>query len=316
MTNKHFHAGELRLQNHAGMRAKIDVMTQHLMRDFIPDQHREFFEELEYIFLGTVDQRGLAHASIVTGSVGFASSPDPKTLIVRTGPRQDIREFDALDIGQPVGVLGLDLSNRRRNRMHGRISAIDEMSININVVQSYGNCPKYINLREIAERNQSSGRIGITHTAMLAPVDADLIINADTFFIASYLRDGSNAPYEGVDVNHRGGQAGFISVDTASQITIPDYKGNDLYNTFGNLLLNPKAALLFVDFETGDQLHIHGSASLIEDADKVSRFPGAQKLLRVEITGVTRKTASTALIWRFIEASPVSPELRPRPQGD
>ncbi|WP_298934617.1 pyridoxamine 5'-phosphate oxidase family protein [uncultured Ruegeria sp.] len=117
MTNKHFHAGELRLQNHAGMRAKIDVMTQHLMRDFIPDQHREFFEELEYIFLGTVDQRGLAHASIVTGSVGFASSPDPKTLIVRTGPRQDIRAFDALDIGQPVGVLGLDLSNRRRNRM-------------------------------------------------------------------------------------------------------------------------------------------------------------------------------------------------------
>lgn len=188
MTNKHFHAGELRLQNHAGMRAKIDVMTQHLMRDFIPDQHREFFEELEYIFLGTVDQRGLAHASIVIGSVGFASSPDPKTLIVRTGPRQDIRAFDALDIGQPVGVLGLDLSNRRRNRMHGRISAIDEMSININVVQSYGNCPKYINLREIAERNQSSGRIGITHTAMLAPVDADLIINADTFFIASYLR--------------------------------------------------------------------------------------------------------------------------------
>lgn len=316
MTIKQFHEGELRLQDQAGMRAKIDVMTQHLMRDFMPDQHREFFKELEYIFLGTVDQQGFPHATILTGSAGFASSPDPKTLTVKTGVRQDLPAFDALAIGQPVGVLGLDLSNRRRNRMHGRISAMDELWISINAVQSYGNCPKYINLREIAQRIQSAGPIETAQYAKLAPADVDLIVSADTFFIASYLQDGSDAPYEGVDVNHRGGQAGFVSVDSQFQITIPDYKGNDLYNTFGNLLLNPQAALLFVDFMTGDQLHIHGTASLIEDASVVSRFPGARRLLRVEITSVTRKTASTALRWRFIEASPVSPDLPSQPQKD
>ncbi|MEJ6393465.1 pyridoxamine 5'-phosphate oxidase family protein [Gymnodinialimonas sp. 2305UL16-5] len=161
MTKEHFHRGELRLQEQTGMRAKIDVLTQHMMRDFMPDQHREFFEGLEYIFLGTVDKSGAPHASIVTGPVGFASSPDPTKLVITTANREGIIAFDALAVGQPAGVVGLDLSNRRRNRMHGRISAIDETSLTITVIQSYGNCPKYINLREISDRGVSTGAIAV-----------------------------------------------------------------------------------------------------------------------------------------------------------
>ncbi|WP_282095109.1 pyridoxamine 5'-phosphate oxidase family protein [Epibacterium ulvae] len=309
MTVKHFHEGELRLQNQVGMREKIDMLTKHLMRDHMPDQHREFFEGLEYIFLGTVDRQGLPHATILTGPVGFASSPDPKTLIVQTGNRIGLPAFDQVAIGQPVGVLGIDLSNRRRNRMHGRVSAMDDGQISITVVQSYGNCPKYINLRDICDSGVTSPPNAAEVYRSLDPQDIELITRSDTFFIASYVRDGSGAPYEGVDVNHRGGQPGFVSVNSATKITIPDYRGNDLYNTFGNLLLNPDAALLFIDFETGDQLHLHGTAKLIEDPDAAAAHPGALRLLQITITGVTRRTAATELRWQFIETSPVNPDL-------
>lgn len=309
MTEKHFHKGELKLQNQVGMREKIDVMTKYLMHDFMIDQHREFFEGLEYIFLGTVDQNGLPHASIVTGEVGFASSPDPKTLVIEIGNYDVNPAFNGLDIGSLVGVLGLDLSNRRRNRMHGKISAIDDHSITITVVQSYGNCPKYISLREISERELP---ILQNHNAIdqaLSVEDRNLIKTSDTFFIASYVSDGSGAPYEGVDVNHRGGEPGFVSVDSSTQITIPDYKGNDLFNTFGNLLLNSDAALLFMNFETGDQLHLHGQATLIEDVASLGDFPNAQRLLRIDVKNVKRKTSATNLRWRFIETSPFNPSL-------
>ncbi|WP_317054384.1 pyridoxamine 5'-phosphate oxidase family protein [Roseovarius rhodophyticola] len=311
MTPEHFHEGELRLQEQTGDREKIAVMTRHLMNDFMPDQHRAFFEGLEYIFLGTVDAKGLPHASIMTGSVGFASSPGPKTLVIQTGDRAGTPAFDALDLGQAVGVVGLDLSNQRRNRMHGKITDLDDVSVTITVVQSYGNCPKYINLREISEREHPIAGGEFEERDVLNAYDTSLIKAADTFLIASYVQDGSGAPYEGVDVNHRGGQPGFVSVDSPSQITIPDYRGNNLFNTFGNLLLNPDAGLLFVDFKTGDQLHLHGKASLIKDADEVAQTPGALRLLRIQISGVRRTTKATPLRWTFVEHSPVNPDLTP-----
>ncbi|WP_299851083.1 pyridoxamine 5'-phosphate oxidase family protein [uncultured Roseovarius sp.] len=311
MTLQHFHEGELRLQEQTGDREKIAVMTRHLMNDFMPDQHRAFFEGLEYIFLGTVDAKGLPHASIVTGPVGLASSPDPKTLVIQTGDRVGKPAFEALDLGQAVGVVGLDLSNQRRNRMHGKVTAIDDGSVTITVVQSYGNCPKYISLREISERELPTAGGKIETRDRLNADDTALIKAADTFWIASYVQDGSGAPYEGVDVNHRGGQPGFVSVDGPSQITIPDYRGNNLFNTFGNLLLNPDAGLLFVDFETGDQLHLHGETSLIEDAYEVAQTPGALRLLCIQISGVRRTAEATPLRWRFVEHSHVNPDLTP-----
>lgn len=309
MAIKHFHDGELRLQNQAGMREKIDKLTQRLMLDYLTDQHREFFAELEYVFVGTVDHKGQPHASILTGDPTFVYSPNPHTLQIQSAGSNLTPAFDAIAIGQPIGVLGIDLSNRRRNRMHGRIAAFDDNSISVNVVQSYGNCPKYISKREVAERVLAPLPNALAQHDALDAKDIKQISAADTFFIASYVRDDSNAPYEGVDVNHRGGQPGFVSVDSASQITIPDYTGNYLFNTFGNLLLNPHAGLLFMDFDNGDQLHIHGQAALIEDEAMVKQFPGAQRLLRVQIQGVRRQSEATSLRWRFVDSSPFSPNI-------
>ena len=310
MMNKHFHDGELQLQNKTGMRERIDKLTQRLMLDYMTDEHREFFEALEYVFLGTVDENGQPHACILTGKAAFVSSPTPQTLVIETGKRSNDPALSGLAVTQPVGVLGLDLSNRRRNRMHGRISALDDSSITITVVQSYGNCPKYISMREVSERELVSAHNDVSKRNELDSEDIKLIAAADTFFIASYVTDESGAPYEGVDVSHRGGQSGFVSIDSQSFMTVPDYAGNNLFNTFGNLLLNPLAGILFVDFQTGDQLHIQAQATLIEDdADEIVRFPGAQRLLRLQIKSVSRKASATQLRWRFVETSPFNPEV-------
>ena len=314
-----FHDGEITLQKQTRKYLHIKSMAPHMMRDYMPDQHRDFFINLKYIFLGTIDNLGRPHASIVTGKTGFISTPDPKRLVIKTGERQAKPALKDLKIGHNIAILGLDLSNRRRNRMHGIIETLDNESLTIHVKQSYGNCPKYISLREIIDDvPPSSDRQRplktISHQA-LTPRAINLIQNADTFFIASYLKNTSDtsnatsAAYEGADISHRGGHIGFVSVDSDTQITIPDYSGNYLFNTLGNLLLNPKAALLFLDFETGDQLHLQGRATSIDDPAKVAQYAGAQRLLQITIKSMRLEKAVTDLRWRFIEASPFNPKL-------
>lgn len=296
---QNFHQGELRLHDQFGMRDKLAGMAERMMHDFIPDKQRMFFESLEYILLGTIDGGGGSNATLLSGPVGFVQTPTATEMVIHTGPREHRPAFDALAVGEMVGVLGIDFSNRRRNRMHGRITALDAETVTITVTQFYGNCPKYILERVIAQRGLETNRERPESQTVLSDEDTDLIARSDTFFIASYVRDGSDAPYEGVDISHRGGYPGFISIDNDSQITFPDYSGNFLFNTIGNLLLNPEAGLLFIDFETGDQLHVRGHAELIETEAEVSQFPLAQRLLRIQISSVTRQAAATSLRWRL-----------------
>ncbi len=303
MTRENFHAGEVQLQTAVGVHERMVVAAQHMLHDFMPDQHRDFFAELEYIFLGTAGPDGRPHASLLTGPPGFATSPDPKILTITAHQIGELPGLDNLGVGDAIGVLGIDLSNRRRNRMHGRVTAITAQEIEIIVTQSYGNCPKYINLREISQRLNPVAMSPARQGRTLEQDDLTLIKNADTCFIASYIRDGTGAPYEGADINHRGGRAGFVTVERDNTLIIPDYRGNNLFNTFGNLILNPSAALLFPDFETGDQLHLTGHASLSDDPDTVARFPGALRLLRINVETVERRAAATSLRWSYVGAS-------------
>ena len=109
---------------------------------------------------------------------------------------------------------------------------------------------------------------------------------ADTFFVASAARtDEANG---GVDVSHRGGPPGFVRVD-GNTLTIPDYRGNRYFNTLGNFVSNPRAALLFVDFAAGDLLHVQGAVEMAWD----------ERLWRVQIERVVRRRAAVPLRWTF-----------------
>lgn len=294
-----FHAGELEAQARAGVAAPRGAG----IRDFMPDQHREFFALLPFLPLGALDDLGWPEATILTGPPGFVTSPDPHTLSIAAAPVPGDPLANCLVAGRRVGLLGIDLASRRRNRANGRIISADRDRLTIAVEQSFGNCPQYIQARDI-ERVAPHEPNPAQAFAHLDADARDRIAIADTFFVAT----SSGAPLGGggVDISHRGGQPGFVRVD-GDTLTIPDFKGNRYFNTFGNLLLEPRAALLFVDFLNGDLLHLQGKAEVLwEGGHELRRLSGAERLWRFHIERGSRRRRAVPLRWRFREFAPTT----------
>lgn len=286
-----YHAGEQALQARAGVRERAERAGRRMIRDFMPDQHRELFETLPYVVVGSLDARDRPLASMLTGRPGFMRTPDARTLAIGARPPEGDPLAANLAPGAPVGVLGIELDTRRRNRMNGTVIAADDAGFAVHVRQSFGNCPQYIQARRpaFAAAPERAPRPPRAEGALLSPHAAALVRGADTFFIASAspaARGG--APAEGVDVSHRGGKPGFVRVDAAaggSVLTAPDFAGNSMFNTFGNLAINPRAGLLFVDFAGGGALSLTGRAEIVWDGPEVAAFAGAQRLLRLHVEG-------------------------------
>jgi predicted pyridoxine 5'-phosphate oxidase superfamily flavin-nucleotide-binding protein len=283
MSTSVWHPGEYALQTRAGVAARMAEHGPRLLRDHMPDQHRDFFALLPYVVAGTVDDTGQPHVRLLTGPPGFAHSPDPRLL------RLEVPGTD-LACGAPIGLLGLQAHTGRRNRMNGRIARVDDRGIEVRVAQSFGNCPKYITRRE-AHYQEAALPACSTELAALDATARAMIVRADTFFIATAHPDAarSDDPAAGIDVSHRGGPAGFVQVQDERTLLVPDFVGNSFFNTYGNLQLEPRCALLFVDFATGDRLHLTARAEVL--------WHGDQRMLRLALTGVTRTKGGLPLRW-------------------
>ena len=189
-------------------------------------------------------------------SRGFCSRPIPYRLRIAAARDPDDPADSGLNDGDAIGLLGIELHTRRRNRLNGRVRRDGATSFEVMVQQSFGNCPQYIQLRDFAFVRDPAT------PAPAPPRELDrlddraraMIAGADTFFVASYVDDAERGRM--VDVSHRGGKPGFVRVGADGVLTIPDFSGNRFFNTLGNLIANPKAGLLFVDFETGDLLQL------------------------------------------------------------
>ncbi|WDU64244.1 pyridoxamine 5'-phosphate oxidase family protein [Pseudomonas poae] len=294
-----WHAGERHLQAAVGVAERMAVVGPKVIRDHLPEQHRDFYPLLPYLMLGVVDEQGVPWATMLEGAPGFAHSPAPRTLQVDSLPSARDPARAAFHSGAAVGLLGIDLNTRRRNRLNGRIGSLDHAGFSVDVVHAYGNCPKYIQLRPVDGIARKPG----TQLERLNGLDAaaqEMIRNADTFFVASYADVGGE---RSVDVSHRGGNTGFVRVE-GDVLTIPDFAGNLFFNTLGNLQLNPVAGLLFIDFASGDVLQVAGRTSLILDGPQVASFDGAQRLWTVTVEHLVRRPAALALSWQFAAFSP------------
>lgn len=293
MNGSPFHAGELRAQALAGGGAGGAGI-----RPFMPEQHRVFFASLPIIFLGLTGEDGWPLATLVTGQAGFISSPDPSRLRVEAKlPETDPGER-LLRPGAPLGLLGLEFGTRRRNRVNGIIAAVDADGWTLEVQQSFGNCAKYIQTREI--RAVPTEPAPAEHLDGLDEEAVSLIRSADTFFVASGAADRDHS---GMDVSHRGGRPGFVRV-VGSRLMVPDFHGNHFFNTLGNLLEDPRASLLFIDFETGDLLHLWGVVSI--DWHPSEGPPGTERLWRFDTEAVRRRRNALPLRFVFSEFSPAS----------
>ena len=301
MDRSPWHAGEKQLQAHVGIAERMEVLGRKVIRREMPDQHRTFYEQLPFMLYGAVDADGNPWASILEGSPGFAHSPTPGALQFSSLPGAD--DPAQLTEGAAIGLLGIELHTRRRNRLNGRVGAMTASGFDVAVEQSFGNCPQYIQLRQFRSVPLADPSTRIAHHFNeLDEAAKTLIAGADTFFVASYVDvDGKRS----VDVSHRGGQAGFVQVE-GNRLTIPDFAGNLFFNTLGNLLLNPRAGLLFIDFNSGDLLHLSGRTDVILEGPQVEAFQGAERLWTFEVERVVRRPAALALRWRFDGVSPTS----------
>jgi predicted pyridoxine 5'-phosphate oxidase superfamily flavin-nucleotide-binding protein len=170
------------------------------------------------------------------------------------------------------------------------------------VSQSFGNCPQYIQRRTVHPAPHPA-----QPPEFLTSLDeaaAALISQADTLFVASRSRSRSGE-HGGADISHRGGRPGFVRID-GDTLWIPDFHGNRYFNTLGNLLGEPRAALLFVDFERGDLLHLQGLAEIDWTATTGRRIEGAERSWAFHITRGWRRRAALPLRWTFVDQAPTT----------
>ena len=301
MDRSPWHAGEKQLQAHVGVAERMEAFGRKVIRSEMPDQHRTFYQQLPFMLYGAVDADGHPWASILEGQPGFAQSPESGLLQFHSQPALD--DPAQLSDGSAIGLLGIELHTRRRNRINGHVRAMTTGGFAVTVDQSFGNCPQYIQLRQFhsVPLADPSTRVA-QHFSELDDAAKAMIAEADTFFVASYVDvDGERS----VDVSHRGGQTGFVRVE-GNRLTIPDFAGNLHFNTLGNLLLNPRAGLLFIDFHTGDLLQLSGRTEIILEGPQVEAFQGAERLWTIDVEQVVRRPAALALRWRFDGVSPTS----------
>ena len=311
-----FHDGEEIVQSKVGVRDQMERRGRAVIRSFMPDQHREFFANQPFLVLSSADRQGQPWASMLFGAPGFMSSDEPDRLKVEAWPAPDDPLVCGLHNGAPVGGLGIELPSRRRNRVNGRIEECrDGIGFTLRVQQSFGNCPKYIQARAPQPRLGADRPHAIRSNDRLVKADIDLIGTADTFFIASRSAalDGSRS--HGLDVSHRGGLPGFVQVVSDRELRFPDYKGNLLFNTLGNLLADPRAGLLFVDFTDGTLLHLGGRARIVWDVPEAMARAGVERQIYFHLDCVIRRENACPLAFDFLGYSPHLNEAKADPQS-
>jgi uncharacterized protein len=311
MTAATFHEGERAVQSRVGaaVRERMAQIGPRVIRDFMPEQHREFFKQLPFVIAGTVDAAGQPWASVLAQPPGFIHSPDARHLLLHAQPLDGDPLQDTLVEGAAIGLLGIEPHMRRRNRMNGVVRGVNAAGFAVELSQSFGNCPKYIQAREpvYADRPTSSARPVVHASPQLDDAARRMIEQADTLFIATaYAGDATQAGRAGgVDVSHRGGKPGFVRVEAGGTLTMPDFVGNYFFNTLGNLVVNPRAGLLFIDFDNGDLLYLAVTADIVWDGPEVQSFAGAQRLVRFKVQFMRLVESSLPLRWGESELSPV-----------
>ncbi|MDF2963331.1 MAG: pyridoxamine 5-phosphate oxidase [Paenibacillus sp.] len=298
-----YHSGELSVQKIAG----AEVVAQQNSRTIRPDIPKgavAFLKSQSLIIAASIDENGRVWSSFLTGEPGFIDVEDEVTITIKSDPvESDPLNWNLISTPE-IGLLAIDFSKRIRMRINGTGYFDADRRVVVKTEQVYGNCPKYIHKRTLSpnvvfQRFQKS-----EHTSLsLSHEQQEWIRNSDTFFIGSISSDGK------VDVSHRGGSPGFIKVTDEKTLLFPDYFGNSMFNTLGNIYSNPSTGLLFIDFDYGHSLQLTGQSEIIWDEREISGFPAAERIVRFEINEVLFTENGTHLSWDFVEFSPSIPTM-------
>lgn len=309
-----FHAGEQAVQTRLGVRQQMAEIGRRAIRTFMPEQHQRFFEQLPFMLVGSSDRQGRPWASVLVGRPGFVQAPSATRLNFHARPIVGDPLVEGLVPGAALGFLGIELHTRRRNRVNGHVVEVADVAeveataqagkahFSIEVDQSLGNCPQYIQGRAFEWTRDAQDlrpRETVALTALDGPARA-AIERADTLFVATRAPGSAG----GADVSHRGGRAGFVKVEDDRTFVVPDFAGNAFFMTLGNLQVDARAGVLFIDFETGDLLTFTGVAEVIWEGDILRGFEGAERAWRFHIQAGWRLREALPMRWMFRDWSP------------
>lgn len=266
-SNDPFHAGERAVQELAGERAAA-VMNSGVITSAVPPAATGFVASQDLVVLSHENAAGDLRAGIAFAPQGFAAvSDDRRTLSLDVGASPALAAPGAplagLAPGDRLGALFIELATRRRLRVNGRIAVIRGGTIDLAVAEAYPACPKYIQRRTVEAAEADDHEAEVTGGDALTEDLCAWIEGADTLFVASGDPGGQ------LDVSHRGGTPGFVRVRDGA-LRVPDYPGNSMFNTLGNLTLDPRAGIAVPDFRTGRQLSLTGTVTLDLASDRTS----------------------------------------------
>jgi predicted pyridoxine 5'-phosphate oxidase superfamily flavin-nucleotide-binding protein len=297
-----FHSGELAVQERAGVR-DIAIDVGEGIVDHLPPGATDFLERRQMAVLGTVDNSGHVWASVVTGDPGFIQTIDDRTLRIVARASSSDPLFRNLATEGHAALFAPDFVSSRRVRVNGR-GVIREGAIFITTDEVYGNCRRYLQERIfVGNRKPAVTDQTASIGSSLSASQQQQIFRTDTFFIAT------DNPERGADLSHKGGNPGFVRIVNARHIAFPDYNGNSMFNTLGNLTVNPHAGLLFIDFDSGRTLQLTGHASIDWNPERVRTFPGGERVIDFQLEQVIDTPAGFPLVAKFRQYSRNNPKL-------
>ena len=296
-----YHPGERSVQERAGVRDMADRIGRSIGTT-IPSAARNFLRSQPLVIVGSVDAGRRVWASLLTGAPGLVQAVDEKTVRINARLAAGDPLGDNLAANDAVGLIVIEFATRRRMRLNGKAEVGKDGSITVHAQQVYSNCPKYIQTRTWSSKvPETRVTPAMQRRNSLTEEQQQWIREADTFFLASHH------PAGGADASHRGGNPGFVRVLNEQHLMWPDYAGNTMFQSLGNIAENPRTGLLFVDFETGRTLQLTGKARIIWDQMRMAEFPGAERLLEFDIEDVIEIAGAHSLQWRFGSYSNFNP---------
>lgn len=293
-----FHPGELQVQRRIGVTEDAARLEGMLATANLDGRPARFLAERTFAALTARDEAGRLWTIPLVGAPGFLHGSGV-TLDIDASARGPLRRVAE---GSPAGLITLDFAGRRRIRVNGTVASAGPDGLRVAVHEAYGNCPSYIQAREI-EMTAGEESVAPSDAMALDVTDRALIEAADTFFL------GSVHPDRDADTSHKGGRPGFVRTDEDGSIWWPDYAGNNMFNSLGNLTDNPEAALLFLDFATGAALHLSGTAH-IEWVERGAAGDDNDTGRRIRFRPERVIRSTVPLRGGAPDPSPTNPELR------
>jgi ferredoxin-NADP reductase len=331
-SEQEWHEGEEEMHRLLGVPASGNPTIRGL-----PVAYARWMSQSPLVALGTEDDEHRIWTTVLGGSAGAISPLGAGVLAVssraRLSPTSDGSGvwtgsdpvIEALfssggrdDRERLVAGLAIDLEEQTRVKLAGRMvkgvvvpGETERSSVDVHVAvaidETLGNCPKYLNRKAVWPHEAHPTLV--SDSLPLTPEAVDLIARADIFFLSSRHGD------ESMDTNNRGGAPGFVrilgnSIDEGVALVYPEYSGNRLLQTLGNLRSDPAIGITFPDFETGDVLYLTGRAVILIGPDAASVMPHAKVAVRIDIDAARLVQDGLFFRGRLLDPSPYNPPVR------